>query len=146
MDIGMIIIYSTMTAIVIYAIISTYNSYNKSQALTADPYYSKVGIKKEQLILYQHYITKILSLPSYNGARIIADISDKDHQQTIDLLEDAVAENLNGDALIIMVYQYMYADTQDREIYTKDWVDKVLHRSNTDFFPDPKGIEYYLSS
>lgn len=112
-------------------------------------------VRPQQVGLYQHYVTKILQSvnvenntkwsrgdKSYDPALLQ---SDDDKMQQI-IVANAVHEGLSPVYLQIMVNQYFFADPYRRERDRKHWVQRVLNRHATDYFPDPWAVRKLLET
>lgn len=124
-----------------WAGIGTWKEYKKEHLdITQDLYYKSLGIKKEYLALYQHYIFEALALPSVQQASDAKEISQIDFNIIEKIFSQAENEGLNSTALSVMLYQWVYADREDRRLHQSVWVNKVLHRERVDFFPSSQSI------
>lgn len=84
--------------------------------------------------LYQSYINRAFELSS--------DLEfDKDDPEPEELLHEAESRDaVNPTYLQMMMIQYVHADEWMREQHKDNWVETVLNRKGTDFFPDPWAI------
>ncbi len=112
-------------------------------------------VRPEQVGLYQHYVTKILrSVNVENNTkwsrgdksydRELLQSDDEKMEQII--VSEAAQEGLSPVYLQIMVNQYFFADPYRRGRDKKHWVQLVLNRKSTDYFPDPWALRKLLEA
>jgi hypothetical protein len=101
-------------------------------------------VKPEQIGLYQHYFNKVIwavdvanstrwsQSESYDRKRLALD----DEVMEKIIVDEAAREGLSPSYLQIMVNQYFFADERFRELDQDNWVKRVLHRKDVDYFPD----------
>src|SRR5688572_3723780 len=100
-------------------------------------------VKPEQIGLYQHYFNKVIwavdvanstrwsQSESYDRKRLALD----DEVMEKIIVDEAAREGLSPSYLQIMVNQYFFADERFRELDQDNWVKRVLHRKDVDYFP-----------
>ena len=60
------------------------------------------------------------------------------------MLQETAEEHLDPAYLQLMFNQYFFADPYEREQDRHDWVNRVLHRQSTDYFPNPAALYHTL--
>ena len=93
------------------------------------PFYSH--IPSTQIGVYQSYVDRAFGLSP------TLEFEENDPQ-----LSELMDKAANTDSLYqldveLMMIQYVHADEYVREKYRSNWVEKVVNRKDTDFFPDP---------
>ena len=63
-----------------------------------------------------------------------------DYDKISKILDEAETDNLDSNQLIVIFEQYIFADVWKRETYQENWVERVMERKPTDFFPDPWAV------
>jgi hypothetical protein len=91
-------------------------------------------IVNSRIGLYQSYIDRAFELsPTLEF--------EEDDPRLSELLEEAVNnDSLSDLCLRVMMIQYAHADEDLRQKYQRHWVEKVMSRKESDFFPDPWSI------
>ena len=114
----------------------------KNKIKGIDPCYEEV--KTEQVGLYQHYFSKLINSIDIDTQTKWSQSKDYDRQQMAkdeEVIEkivtlEAASEGLSPAILQVMVNQYFFADVYQRELDKENWVKRVLHRKDVDYFPD----------
>lgn len=114
------LIYLALGGVLLYVTIGTILAYKKSTRLIKDPYYEKYIKTEAQLELYNYFIKRILMLEGVHEAEKRNDISVSVDKKILSIIEEAKNEDLNEDVLIVMLYQYLYADVMLRGL-GKNW-------------------------
>lgn len=104
-------------------------------------------IKSGAIQIYQRYFNRMLQSVdvdnlterSYNRT-YDKDSVKTDYEKISKILDEAEKDNLNSNYLIVIFEQYIFADVWKRERYQENWVERVMEREPTDFFPDPWAI------
>jgi hypothetical protein len=102
-------------------------------------------IRSEQIDRYQDCFNKVLQLVDVDnntnwahGKKYDKDKLAKDDAVMNNVIShEATSKGLNPVYLQILVNQYFFADTWEREKDVVCWVDRILNRKSTDYFPDP---------
>lgn len=115
-----------------------------------DPAYADVPAAK--IPQYQHYIDKVLAAidihtqTEWSMSRpfnkeqfrrdeiVMAEI----------ILGEAAKQGLNPRTIQIMLHQYFFTDVYNREADRKQWVNRVLHRKQLDYFPGASSMDELL--
>lgn len=106
-----------------------------------DPFYEEV--KTDQIGLYQHYFYKIINSIDIDTQTNWSQSKDYDRNQMKkdeEVMEkiatlEARSEGISPAILQVMVNQYFFADVRQREFDKENWVKRVLHRKDVDYFP-----------
>jgi len=96
------------------------------------PFYSHISMG--QIQLYQSYFDRAVKLSS------TLEFKQNDLRFNKLLAEAAIIDSLSEMDLELMRLQFVYADRFMREKHRSCWVETVLKRRDTDFFPDPWAI------
>ncbi len=96
------------------------------------PFYSHISMG--QIRLYQNYFDRALGLSS------TLEFKQDDLRFKRLLVEAATNDSLSEIDLELMRLQFVYADKYMRKKRGSCWVETVLKRGDTDFFPDPWAI------
>ena len=96
------------------------------------PFYSHISMG--QIQLYQSYFDRAVKLSS------TLEFKQNDLRFNKLLAEAATNDSLSEMDLELMRLQFVYADNYMREKHRSCWVETVLKRRDTDFFPDPWAI------
>jgi hypothetical protein len=114
-----------------------------------DSFYKKIGFTDSQISLYQYFFNKIFDLlqsdfKSLEKFVLTGKESKKPYIKFVNIVEKYTKEieenKLRADVLMIFFLQYVMADTIEREMYKKSWIEKVVNREAIDFFPSPGQI------
>ncbi len=113
----------------------------KNKVKGTDPFYEEV--KTEQIGLYQHYFSKLINSIDIDTQTKWSQSNDYDRQQMAkdeEIMEriiavEAAGEGLSPAILQVMVNQYYFADAYQRELDKENWVKRVLHKKDVDYFP-----------
>ncbi len=113
----------------------------KNKIKGIDPFYEEV--KTEQIDLYQHYFSKLISSIDIDTQTKWSQSKDYNRQQMAkdeEVMEkivgvEAASEGLAPAILQVMANQYFSADAYQRELDKENWVKRVLHRKDVDYFP-----------
>ncbi len=96
------------------------------------PFYSHISMG--QIQLYQSYFDHAVKLSS------TLEFKQNDLRFNKLLAEAAIIDSLSEMDLELMRLQFVYANKNMREKHRSCWVETVLKRGDTDFFPDPWAI------
>jgi len=104
-------------------------------------------IKSGAIQIYQRYFNRMLQSVdvdnlterSYNRT-YDKDSVKTDYDKISKILDEAEKDNLDSNYLIVIFEQYIFADVWKRKRYQENWVERVMKREPTDFFPDPWAI------
>jgi hypothetical protein len=104
----------------------------KTRTKESPNFYSQIA--DTRVGLYQSYIDRAFELsPTLEF--------EEDDPRLSRLLEESVSnDSLSDLCLRVMIIQYARADKYLREKYQRHWVEKVMNREESDFFPDPWSI------
>jgi hypothetical protein len=101
-------------------------------------------VKPEQIELYQHCFIRVIQAVDvmnntrwargepYDRARLAAD----DEAMEAIIVGEGARLEISSSYLQVMVNQFFFADPYSRELGRDNWVTRVLHRSDADYFPD----------
>jgi len=107
----------------------------------SDPFYEE--LKTQQIGLYQRYFSRLINSVDIDTQTKWSQSKDYDRhnmEKDEEIMEsiiniEAASEGLSPPLLQIMVNQYFFADEYQRELDKDNWVKRVLHRNDTDYFP-----------
>lgn len=113
----------------------------KSKITGVDPFYEEV--RREEIGLYQHYFEKVINSIDIDTQTMWSKSEDYNREQMAQdedamekiIAKEAVREGLAPAILQVMVNQYFFADVYQRELDMQDWVRRVMHRKDVDYFP-----------
>lgn len=112
-----------------------------------DPFYSEM--EKNKIGLYQKYFDRLLK--SVNVDNFTNRSAGKEYDKAVARQDDITIEKIiveeaqKKDGLLpvylqVIFEQYIFADVWERESDKHNWVNRVLHRKNVDYFPDATRI------
>lgn len=95
------------------------------------PYYQQYFLDALSVIDLQNFTNQTLGV-KYNKKLI-----ESDYKRVEKIFNKAKKEHgLSPAILQIMLEQYIWADIYLREIDKNNWIERVTHRKNEDYFPD----------
>ena len=111
------------------SVVSHEESHIRPRKLRKLPFYSH--IPSTQIGTYQSYVDRAFELSPT--------LEFEENDPRLSKLMDRAVNNdsLNQLDLELIMIQYVHADEYLREKYRSSWVEKVVNRKDTDFFPDP---------
>lgn len=121
----------------------------KNKFKSIDPFYEDV--KMEQIDLYQHYFSKLISSIDLDTQTKWSQSKDYDRKQMEKdeeimgkIAGEAASEGLSPDIFQVMVNQYFLADVYQREMDRENWIKRILHRKDVDYFPGGRQVRTLL--
>jgi hypothetical protein len=114
----------------------------KDKVKRIDPFYEE--IKTEQIGLYQHYFIKLISSIDIDTQTKWSQSEQYDKEQMAKdeeimeniIVNEAIRDGLSPALLQVILSQYFFADPYQREIDKENWIKRVTHRKDVDYFPD----------
>lgn len=99
------------------------------------------SIQRHELKLYQWYFNEIYYSCSVESGKTIGDVL----SEAEPIIQQAKKNHyLNPVVILAIVLQYIFADELIRQFHRNNWVQRVLHRDNVDFFPDSRAVVSFL--
>lgn len=122
----------------------------KNKIKGIDPFYEEV--KTEQIDLYQHYFSKLVNSIDIDTQTKWSQSKDYDRQQMSKdeeamekiITVEAASEGISPAILQVMVNQYFFSDVYERELDKENWIKRVLHRKDVDYFSGGREVRTLL--